>query len=250
MPRLPSKYCTYAAACKQLKRWSKVGKWHTTVACQCSVHIGTELTIYLFDKLLANNPIYRAYKKGQEPKGLTLGLKGYYIMGHTIEPIHLLTPSGPTFCGLLPGTPAYATCRKTVQPRKYSCPKCREVVASSCYCVCHSPVSSCPWCEHCKGDNMVMRARMAGKTADTLKGIFTDAASDVADEFYPKGNPRRGEFIRDAAVLYTKLEPVLLQLIAKRDLMSTHRIIEDIHNGNDTKAAQSMGQLPGAPTHG
>jgi hypothetical protein len=29
--------------------------------------------------------------------------------------------------------------------------------ALPCYCVCHSPYSSCAWCEHCQGDNEVAR---------------------------------------------------------------------------------------------
>jgi hypothetical protein len=30
-----------------------------------------------------------------------------------------------------------------------------------CYCVCHSPVSSCSWCEHCKGKSEVTRFHQA-----------------------------------------------------------------------------------------
>lgn len=32
-----------------------------------------------------------------------------------------------------------------------------EVDTKHCYCVCHSPISSKAWCEHCKGDNPVGR---------------------------------------------------------------------------------------------
>ncbi len=39
-----------------------------------------------------------------------------------------------------------------------------------------------------------------------FKQAFTDAASDVADEFYPKGETdRRGEFLRDSAMILVKL---------------------------------------------
>lgn len=39
-----------------------------------------------------------------------------------------------------------------------------------------------------------------------LKDIFANAASDVADTFYPKGkSDRRGEFIRDCGVLWVKI---------------------------------------------
>lgn len=68
-----------------------------------------------------------------------------------------------------------------------------------------------------------------------LKNIFTDAASDVADQFYPKGDERRGEFIRDAAVLYTKLEadliaykstwkkrPIAMQAVTLTDIICHH----------------------------
>lgn len=48
---------------------------------------------------------------------------------------------------------------------------------------------------------------------ERIKKIFTDAASDVADQFYPKGHERRGEFIRDAAVLYTKLDESLTRYV-------------------------------------
>ena len=30
-----------------------------------------------------------------------------------------------------------------------------QTEAEHCYCVCHSPVSSCSYCRHCKGDNEV-----------------------------------------------------------------------------------------------
>lgn len=43
-------------------------------------------------------------------------------------------------------------------------------------------------------------------TKERLKRLFTDAASDVADQFYPKGeSDRRGEFIRDAGLLWVKI---------------------------------------------
>lgn len=32
---------------------------------------------------------------------------------------------------------------------------------AACYCVCHSPVASNAWCEHCGGDNEVTRAQAA-----------------------------------------------------------------------------------------
>lgn len=30
-----------------------------------------------------------------------------------------------------------------------------NVANAGCYCVCHSPLSSCAWCEHCEGNNAV-----------------------------------------------------------------------------------------------
>lgn len=41
----------------------------------------------------------------------------------------------------------------------------------------------------------------------SFKTLYTETATDVADEFYPKGNHHRGEFIRDAAVLFAKFQP-------------------------------------------
>lgn len=31
-------------------------------------------------------------------------------------------------------------------------------MSGDCYCVCHSPFSSCAWCEHCKGINEVTQS--------------------------------------------------------------------------------------------
>ncbi len=39
----------------------------------------------------------------------------------------------------------------------------------------------------------------------SFRDIFVNAAADVADEFYPKGDKRRGEFLRDQAMIYVKL---------------------------------------------
>lgn len=49
-----------------------------------------------------------------------------------------------------------------------------------------------------------------------LKKKFTDITSDIADEFYPKGDPRRGEFIRDQAIIYTKFIDEVNKAIAKQ----------------------------------
>lgn len=52
---------------------------------------------------------------------------------------------------------------------------------------------------------------------ERLKKIFTDAASDVADQFYPKGKTdRRGEFIRDVGVLWVKLEPGIDKYVSEK----------------------------------
>lgn len=48
-----------------------------------------------------------------------------------------------------------------------------------------------------------------------FKQIYTDASSEVADEFYPKGDKRRGAYLRDQAVLYSKLMPQLRKLYAQ-----------------------------------
>lgn len=46
-------------------------------------------------------------------------------------------------------------------PPRQDCSQCvssttsKPVEETDCYCVCHSPVSSCAYCEHCKGINEV-----------------------------------------------------------------------------------------------
>lgn len=69
---------------------------------------------------------------------------------------------------------------------------------------------------------------------ERIKEIFTDAASDVADQFYPKGHERRGEFIRDSAVLYTKISDNLDRYVKekKRKPIALHvaMITNDILN--------------------
>lgn len=60
---------------------------------------------------------------------------------------------------------------------------------------------------------------------ERLKKVFTDAASDVADQFYPKGKTeRRGEFIRDCGALYIRLEKNLDEYVK-----SKHRRPTAIH---------------------
>lgn len=66
-----------------------------------------------------------------------------------------------------------------------------------------------------------------------LKDVYTAAASDVADEYYPKGkSDRRGEFLRDAAVLYTKLSDGLDKFIKahkkKPVALQTMLIVEQV----------------------
>lgn len=46
-----------------------------------------------------------------------------------------------------------------------------------------------------------------------LKKIYTNIATEVADEYYPKGHHQRGEFIRDSAIIYAKLEPKVIELV-------------------------------------
>lgn len=192
MPRRARKHtqpCGWYSHCKQLKK----GTWSIVLVCNCGIHNSATYTIYLFDKRLARGPVYRAYKLGEEPKALRLGQQGYYLMDNTLPMIHMASPAGPTWCGLAFGSKEYLASRRTTVPNKVSCPECTQEVQVY---------------------QVKVAARQAGKTAEALKDVFTQCASDVADEFYPKGHARRGEFIRDAAVLYAKLEPSLLQLIA------------------------------------
>lgn len=46
-----------------------------------------------------------------------------------------------------------------------------------------------------------------------LRTLYTAIATRVADEHYPKGDKRRGEFIRDVAVLYSRMEGPLRQML-------------------------------------
>lgn len=49
----------------------------------------------------------------------------------------------------------------------------------------------------------------------SIKTSFTDITSDIADEFYPKGDARRGEFIRDQALIYTRFRPIIDKRLAE-----------------------------------
>lgn len=40
--------------------------------------------------------------------------------------------------------------------------------------------------------------------------LWTEHSTDVADKFYPKGDYRRGEYLRDQAVLFVKITDALL----------------------------------------
>ncbi len=56
-----------------------------------------------------------------------------------------------------------------------------------CYCVCHNPISSRPWCEHCKGDNEVGRAHKGyingiPPEPPTETEAELDKAQDLKDE--------------------------------------------------------------------
>lgn len=43
-------------------------------------------------------------------------------------------------------------------------------------------------------------------TEEEFTRLWIDVSSDVADEFYPKGiSKRRGEYLRDQAILHVKL---------------------------------------------
>jgi hypothetical protein len=46
-----------------------------------------------------------------------------------------------------------------------------------------------------------------------LQKRYTDITSDIANEFYPKGEHRRGEFLRDQVVIFAKFVPQIDQAL-------------------------------------
>ena len=42
-------------------------------------------------------------------------------------------------------------------------------------------------------------------TEQEFTGLWVTESEEVADMFYPKGHPRRGEYLRDQGVLHTRL---------------------------------------------
>lgn len=91
-----------------------------------------------------------------------------------------------------------------------------------CSCICHNPPNKeMPLCP-CYGRAVYEKSQIdlyKLHVANLINDIYTEAASYVANEFYPKGkSERRGEFLRDAAVLLSKLQEPLLKLAIRQDV--------------------------------
>lgn len=66
-----------------------------------------------------------------------------------------------------------------------------KLLGLPCYCVCHNPVSSRAWCEHCQGRNEVGWAQLE-RRLETAKRILVDTSGFLYEYLHHGADDIRG----------------------------------------------------------